>query len=153
MSTGVSVSVQSAASVARDLDTRAAIHDLVVRFYREIAFDELLVPVFVEVAEVDWSTHIPKLIDYWCRVLLGHPGYDGFILGAHRRVDQLQPFRAEFFDRWYALFVRTVDEGWSGPTADAAKSHAARIAKVLARRLLDVEWIPPTPDGAQPSVA
>jgi hypothetical protein len=51
----------------------------------------------------------PRCSPGWARVLLGHPGYDGFILGA---------------------------------TADAAKSHAARIAKVLARRLLDVEWIP-----------
>jgi hemoglobin len=149
MSTTERVSVQRAESGARDLDTRAEIHDLVVRFYREIAFDELLAPVFVEVAEVDWSNHIPKLIDYWCRVLLGHPGYDGFILGAHRRVDQLQPFCVEFFDRWYALFERTVDEGWSGPTADAAKSHAARIAKVLARRLLDGEWVPPLASSAQ----
>lgn len=49
----------------RDLDTRPQIHDLVVRFYREIVFDDLLGPVFDEVAEVDWSTHIPKLIDYW----------------------------------------------------------------------------------------
>jgi hemoglobin len=142
MSTAERVSVQRAQSGARDLDTRAEIHDLVVRFYREIAFDELLAPVFVEVAEVDWSTHIPKLIDYWCRVLLGHPGYDGFILGAHRRVDQLQPFRVEFFDRWYELFVRTIDDGWAGPIAEAAKNHAARLAKVLARRLLDVEWVP-----------
>jgi hemoglobin len=147
MSEQAVLSTQRATQATRDLDTRAEIHDLVVRFYREIAFDELLAPVFVEIAEVDWSTHIPKLIDYWCRVLLGHPGYDGFILGAHRRVDQLQPFRVEFFDRWYALFVRTVDEAWAGPTADAAKCHAARIAKVLARRLLDVEWAPASPQG------
>ena len=54
-----------------DLETRADIHDLVVAFYREIVFDDLLEPVFGEVAEVDWALHIPKLIDYWCRVLLG----------------------------------------------------------------------------------
>ena len=35
-----------------DLDSRSQIHDLVVRFYREIVFDELLGPVFGEVAEV-----------------------------------------------------------------------------------------------------
>mgnify|MGYP000346625624 CR=1 FL=1 len=36
-----------------DLDSRSAIHDLVVRFYREVVFDDLLGPVFGEVAEVD----------------------------------------------------------------------------------------------------
>ena len=48
-----------------DLTTRANVHDLVVDFYREIVFDELLEPVFDEVAEVDWASHIPRLIDYW----------------------------------------------------------------------------------------
>jgi len=127
----------------RDLDTRSQIHDLVVRFYREIAMDDLLGPVFGEVAEVDWSAHIPRLIDYWCRVLLGQPGYDGYILAPHRRVHELEPFRAELFDRWYLLFVATLDDGWHGPIAETAKTHAARIARSLARRLLDVDWTPP----------
>ena len=132
-----------AASKMRDLDTCAEIHDLVVRFYREVVLDELLGPVFGEVAEVDWSTHIPKLIDFWCRVLLGHPGYDGYILGAHEHVHELQEFNVELFDRWYLLFVASVDEGWRGPIADKAKAHAARIAAVLARRLIGLQWEPP----------
>ena len=123
-----------------DLDSRAHIHDLVVRFYREIVFDDLLAPVFGEVAEVDWAVHIPKLIDYWCRVLLREPGYGGFILDAHQHVHDTEPFRVELFDRWYTLFVETVDESWAGPIAETAKRHAARTAAVLARHLLDLEW-------------
>jgi hemoglobin len=134
-----------------DLRTRAQIHDLVVRFYREIVFDDLLGPVFTEVAEVDWSIHMPKLIDYWCRVLLGEPGYDGQILTAHREVHRLERFRKEFFDRWYLLFVETVDEGWRGPIAERAKAHAARIAGALARRLLDVGWTVPEQAAPGPS--
>jgi hemoglobin len=123
-----------------DLDSRAAIHDLVIDFYREVALDDLLGPVFGEVAEVDWSLHLPKLIDYWCRVLLGHPGYEGTMLGPHQAVHELQPLRAELFDRWYELFAESVDSGWSGPYADRAKAHAARIATTLARRILGIEW-------------
>jgi hemoglobin len=126
-----------------DLDRRRDVHDLVVRFYREVVFDDLLAPVFGEVAEVDWSVHIPKLVDYWCRVLLGEPGYDGAILGAHRRVHELDAFRVEHFDRWYRLWVESVDAGWAGPMAEKAKRHAARIATSLARRLLDTTWQPP----------
>jgi len=37
-----------------DLDRRAEIHDLVVGFYREIVFDDLLAPVSGVVAEFDW---------------------------------------------------------------------------------------------------
>jgi hemoglobin len=125
-----------------DLDSRHEIHDLVVGFYREVVFDELLAPVFGEVAEVDWMTHIPKLIDYWCRVLLGEPGYDGAILAPHRHVHDLEPFRLEHFDRWYTLWAQSVDASWVGPTAERAKRHAARIAASLARRLLDVDGRP-----------
>jgi len=126
-----------------DLDSRAHIHDLVVRFYREIVFDDLLAPVFIEVAEVDWSDHIPKLIDFWCRVLLGEPGYNGFVLTAHQQVHDVAAFSPGLFDRWYQLFVESVDDGWRGPMAEQAKDHAARIAQTLARRLLDIEWHPP----------
>jgi hemoglobin len=126
-----------------DLDSRARIHDLVVRFYREIAFDELLAPVFIDVAEVDWAVHIPKLIDFWCRVLLGQPGYDGFVLGAHQQVHEIEAFTPALFDRWYELFVVTVDDGWQGPIAETAKVHAARVAATLSRRLLDRDWSPP----------
>lgn len=120
-----------------DLADRAAIHDLVVAFYREVVFDDLLAPVFDEVAEVDWAEHIPKLIDFWCRVLLGERGYDGAVLTAHRHVHDIQPFRPEHFERWYALWVETIDRRWAGPLAELAKQHAARIGTALASRLLD----------------
>ena len=52
-------------------------------------------------------------------------------------------FEAELFDRWYLLFMASVDEGRRGPIADRAKAHAARIAVVLARRLIGLQWEPP----------
>ncbi|WP_436793184.1 group III truncated hemoglobin [Actinospongicola halichondriae] len=124
-----------APGLASDLDSRAEVHDLVVDFYREIAMDDLLGPVFGEVAEVDWAAHIPRLIDYWCRVLLGEPGYDGHILRPHERVHALEPFTPAMFERWLVLFVASVDGGWRGPLADQAKVHAGRIAAMLSRRL------------------
>ena len=123
-----------------DLDTRGKIHDVVVHFYREVVFDELLAPVFGEVAEVDWSEHIPKLIDYWCQVLLGEPGYAGYILGPHRSVHDLCPFTAEFFDRWFRLWSESIDSRWAGPRAERAKSHAEKIAGVLSRKLTGDDW-------------
>lgn len=125
-----------------DLDRRSAVHDLVVAFYREVVFDDLLDPIFGEIAEVDWSLHIPKLIDYWCRVLLGEPGYEGNLLAAHRHVQSLSPLHADHFDRWYALWEQTIDSRWTGPGADRAKHHAARIGATLHRQLLGEGWHP-----------
>ena len=56
--------IEALAAVRPDLDSRAKTHDLVVDFYREIAFDDLLGPVFAEVPEVDRATHIRKLIEW-----------------------------------------------------------------------------------------
>ena len=130
------------ARVVPDLDSRAAIHDLVVHFYRDVVFDDLLEPIFDEVAEVDWAVHMPKLVDYWCRVILGQPGYDGYILASHQHLHSLEPLTAELFDRWYALWIAAVDSGWAGPHAELAKSHAVRIGGVLSRRITGAEWDP-----------
>lgn len=128
-----------------DVASRGDVHDLVVGFYREIVFDDLLAPVFGEVAEVDWVTHIPRLVDYWCRILLGEPGYRGAILTAHRHVHEVEPLRVEHFDRWYELWVRSIDTTWEGPVAETAKRHAARIATSLVHQLLGIDWQPPSP--------
>jgi hemoglobin len=125
-----------------DLDTRSQIHDLVVTFYRELIMDEVLGPVFEDVAEVDWSTHIPLLIDFWCRALLGHQSYQGTILAAHRRVHEQDAFTADHFDRWYGLWAATIDQRSSGPLADKARDQAAKVARSMARQLPQIEWEP-----------
>lgn len=126
-----------------DLRTRADIHDLVVTFYREVVFDDLLAPVFTEVAEVDWSVHLPRLVDYWCRVLLGQPGYSGVLLASHEHVHAIEPLRPEHFDRWLALWTTSIDQRWAGPIADQAMAHAVRIASVIAGRLGVCPWVGP----------
>lgn len=135
-------------SVARpDLDTRSRIHDLVVYFYREIVFDEFLDYVFEDVAQVDWNSHIPRLIDYWCGVLLRQPGYDGMMLAAHEEVHELDSFTVEHFDTWFRMWVRCVDEMAAGPLAEKAKAHAANMARIMSRRLLGTEWDPTVVPG------
>jgi hemoglobin len=122
-----------------DLDTRSAIHDLVVAFYREVVFDDVLAPVFAEVAETDWVTHIPRLVDYWCKILLGEQGYNGALLEAHREVHHRDPLRSEHFDRWYQLWVASIDARWRGPHAEQAKTHAAATARLISRRLRGID--------------
>ena len=147
MSAEQGVRIGARSSIAGDLDTRTHVHDLVVAFYREIVFDDVLAPMFEEVAEVDWSVHIPRLIDYWCRILLDEPVYNGSLLVTHQDVHRREAFRTEHFDRWYRLWVDTIDTRWRGPIAERAKVHAAATARLLSRRLRDQHWSEP-PQGA-----
>jgi hemoglobin len=54
----------------RDLDDDVEIAEMVRRFYAEVAQDDLLGPVFINVAHVDWPEHLAELAAFWCRVLL-----------------------------------------------------------------------------------
>lgn len=56
-----------------DLDSVEEIAEMVRRFYADVAMDDLLGPVFEEVAQVDWAEHLPKLTAFWARALLGEP--------------------------------------------------------------------------------
>jgi hemoglobin len=131
-----------------DLATPADVHDLVTRFYREIVFDELLEPVFGEVAEVDWAEHIPKLIDYWCWILFGTGGYPASVTRVHRHLHELAPIRPEHCDRWFTLWVATVDAGWSGAQADRARAHAELLMAGMAKHVFGFSW--KAPDRAVP---
>jgi hemoglobin len=117
-----------------DLDSREHIAQLVRDFYRDVAMDDLLGPIF-SAAHVDWAAHLAKLTDFWAKQLLGDPGYEGNPLRAHAPLHAATPFRSEHYRRWLDLFTTTVDEHFAGPYADLAKHRAERMARALERLL------------------
>lgn len=123
-----------------DLASRSAIHDLVVEFYREVVNDDLLGPVFEEVAEVDWAEHIPKLVDYWCNILLGEGHRLGSIMPSHRDLHAIAPVRVDHCDRWFDLWEGSVRASWHGPIADHAIAHAGNLMSGMARHVFGVAW-------------
>ncbi len=116
-----------------DLSSPEQIEKMVRTFYARVALDDLLAPVFVDQAAVNWDTHIPKITAFWCKLELGIPGFSGMPTQAHIRLSAEKPFRAEQFGRWIELFHDTIDTGWAGPHADSIKSRAVSIAHVQSR--------------------
>ena len=119
-----------------DLDSPEQIEEMVRRFYRDVAQDDLLGPMFNDVARVDWSEHLPKLARFWCRALLGLPGYEGNPFRAHLLVHAQRAFTIDHFQRWLDLFHDTVELGWVGPNADRALQLAHNVARVHAGQLV-----------------
>jgi hemoglobin len=120
----------------RDLDDPTEIAEMVRRFYADVAQDELLGPMFNEVAHVDWSEHLPKLAAFWCRALLSRPGYEGNPYRAHLLVHARRAFTREHFVRWLDLFHETLDMGWEGPGVERAKALAAKVAMVHSKQII-----------------
>jgi hemoglobin len=121
-----------------DLDSPEEIAELVRRFYADVAQDDLLGPVFEDVAAVDWSEHLPKLTAFWCRALLGQVGYAGNPYRAHALVHARQPFTTAHFERWLSLFAEVIS-AWSGPNHDRALELVADVARVHSRQLTGEE--------------
>lgn len=128
----------------RDLDDPVEIAEMVRRFYADVAQDDLLGPIFHDVARVDWSEHLPKLTAFWCRLLLSMPGYEGNPYRRHQLVHARRPFTAADVERWLELFHETLDLGWAGPKVEQAKAFARKVAMVHSRALLGeaVAWEP-----------
>ncbi len=119
-----------------DLDSPEEIGEMVRRFYQDVAQDDLLGPVFDDVAQVVWAEHLPKLTAFWCRALLGIDGYVGNPFRAHALVHARAPFTDAHFDRWLQLFHDTVELGWVGPGADRALALADDVARVHRHQLV-----------------
>jgi hemoglobin len=120
----------------RDLDTHAEIAEMVRRFYADVAQDDLLGPMFNDVAQVDWSEHLPKLAAFWCRALLGQPGHQGNPFRAHQLVHAQREFTPAHFERWLTLFHETLELGWTGANARRARDLADNVARVHGHQLL-----------------
>jgi hemoglobin len=120
-----------------DISSRVDLERLVKAFYRDVATDDILGPVFAA-ARVDWPTHLDKLVDFWAWQLLGERNYGGQPLRAHEPVHARTPFGSEHYERWLELFTSTVDSLFAGPVALEAKRRAVRVASAM-RRILEAE--------------
>jgi hemoglobin len=115
----------------RPIENEADVRVLVDSFYAAIREDDLLNPIFSDVAQVDWEHHLPKMYAFWNGLILGLPGYRGAPFPPHT----VLPVGREHFTRWVELFHATVDRHFAGPGAQRAKDAAASIAHTFALRM------------------
>jgi len=111
--------------------SRVDIIRLVDAFYERVRDDEILGPIFHDIARVDWESHLPKMYDFWESVLFGTAGFKGAPLPVHLALSRRVALTSSEFGRWIALFHATVDALFAGPLASEAKIRASRIAAVM----------------------
>lgn len=116
-----------------DITGHRDVERLVRDFYTRVYKDEVLRPMFEEVAKIDLLEHLPKMNRFWNTVLFGEHSYKGNPMQIHLDLDQLKPLNDCHFVRWLSLFRLTVDELFSGPMAERAKIAAERVNK-------NIEW-------------
>jgi hemoglobin len=125
----------SAEPVRPDIADREDISRLVAEFYRRAFADDLLGPVFVDIARVDLSAHLPVMCDFWETVLLRAGRYRRNALRSHIVLGTKVTLTPAHFGRWLVLWAATVDDRHAGEKAELAKVQASRIAGSISRRL------------------
>lgn len=111
-----------------DMDSRENIEFFVDRFYDRLLQDEQLAPIFVDVAQIDLTVHLPHIKDYWCKLLLGDKSYQRHTMNIHRQLHGKRPLQKQDFQRWLEFFIGTVDDYFVGERAERAKGVATSIA-------------------------
>lgn len=114
-----------------DLRDRTDIVRLVDRFYERIREDETLGPIFGQIAQVDWATHLPKMYDFWDTVLFRAGTFRGNPLGAHAKLVPVADMGWPTFERWLTLFKATVAELFEGENAGIIVRNAEDMANVI----------------------
>jgi hemoglobin len=119
----------------KDLDTPAAIDGFVDSFYARVLRDPLLSPLFVDVARVDLTTHLPRIKAYWRKMLLGERDYQRHMMRKHRELDAQERLVPEHYMRWLELFEQTLEKHHAGPATERARTLARRVAGNMRRNL------------------
>lgn len=121
-----------------DITGRAEIETLVNTFYDRIRTDEVLGFIFNEVAQTNWTTHLPKMYAFWETVLFRTGGFTGNPIAAHAKLVPQTPMGRAQFDHWLQLFRSTVDDLFAGERAEHIKNCAADMANVIYSRINQV---------------
>ena len=122
----------------RELNNRENINFLINTFYARVRKDEMLGPIFNFIVE-DWPEHLERLTNFWESSLLLKSSYRGNPTEAHRQVDQRvhNSINMEHFGRWLHLWYTTIDEYFTGPTADLAKNRARNMSTHMFLRIFE----------------
>jgi len=115
----------------KTIESREDIIVLVDTFYDKVNKDQLLSPIFNDIAKVDWESHMPTMYNFWSSILLGTNNYSGRPFPKHLSL----PIKQAHFDRWLQLFHANIDAQFHGELAEEAKTRASTIAQIFTAKI------------------
>lgn len=115
----------------KEISNREDVILLVNTFYQKVLTNNILAPIFQDIMKVDWSTHLPKMYDFWSSILLDTHSYNGNPMSVHLQMAGIVPLGEQEFSEWLSLFNQTLDDLFSGDKCNEAKLRAANIARLM----------------------
>ena len=115
----------------KDIINTEDIRLLVDTFYIRVKTDNLIGPVFQEVIQTKWDSHMKVMYAFWEKILLGNPGYNSNPMEKHIELDKKYKLEKPHFDQWLKMFTETIDVLFEGPMAETCKTRARNIAPLM----------------------
>ncbi len=100
-----------------DIQNREDVDRLIALFYKNLLKDPEMGKIF---EKIDFVHHQPKIVDFWCFVLLNESGYSTNVFDKHLNLG----IREHHFEIWLPNFEAAVDQLFSGEKASLAKQRA-----------------------------
>ena len=116
----------------KDIENREDIDELMRVFYERAIGDDVIGFIFTDVAKLDLDHHLPIIGDFWETLLFRTGDYSKHgrnPLQVHGNLNEKIPLRRKHFTRWLEIFTETVDQKFSGDTAEFIKMRAGAIAE------------------------
>lgn len=115
----------------KDLESESDIQELVDAFYQRATIDDEIGYFFTKVVKLDWEKHMPVMYEFWASIIFQTGVYRGNPMTKHIELNQKSKMEKEHFDRWLALWCKTVDKMYIGPNANTAKDKAKMIMELM----------------------
>lgn len=122
-------------STPTPLLTRTDIVRLVDTFYARVRKDEILNPIFSDIAQVDWESHLPRMYDFWDSILNQTGAFKGNPLAKHAALVPVADMSLATFHRWIEIFQQTLDDLFEESVAKRVGATAEDMAHVIYSRI------------------
>lgn len=111
--------------------TEELIKKLVINFYQKIQQDEILGPIFNDIAKVDWNHHIPLICQFWNSIMLKTNEYHGHAYRKHVILGEKTNLTEAHFSRWLNIFQEEAFKYLPAREAQLITDKATMIADSL----------------------
>ena len=122
-----------------DIESREDLLLLVRHFYELMLVDDLLAPIFMDVAKIDLEKHLPHLVDFWYSLLFRTGEYRRNVMNVHLDLHMKTALEKKHFDRWLDYFRQSVNELFQGPRSTEAIERATSIALLMQVKIGQVD--------------
>jgi len=122
-----------------DIQTKEDISLVVKSFYASAMDDPIIGFFFTQISPIELDPHVEKVARFWSALIfadaLDEPSNEGAkthnMLEKHIDLDGKARIQTGHFTRWLYLFHKSVDDNFSGDTADNLKSLATKMANSM----------------------